>query len=41
MKMTINFVNILDRNCPLGTLEIAFQSIKSSKFVREHAPTPS
>ena len=41
MKMTINLVNILDRNCPLRTLEMAFQSIKSSKFVGEHAATNS
>ena len=27
--------------CPLRTLEMAFQSIKSSKFVGEHAPTNS
>ena len=39
--ITINLVNILDRNCPLRTQEMAFQSIKNSKFVGEQAPTNS
>ena len=30
--MTIDLENILDRICPLRTLEIAFQSTKISKF---------
>ena len=30
--MTIDLVNIWDKNCPLRTLEMAFQRIKSSKF---------
>ena len=32
IKITINLANILDRNCPLRTLEMVFQSIKTSKF---------
>ena len=30
--MTIDLENILDRICPLRTLEMAFQSTKISKF---------
>ena len=30
--MTIDLENILDRICPLGTLEMAFQTTKISKF---------
>ena len=30
--MTINLVNILVKNCPLRTLEMAFQQIKISNF---------
>ena len=32
IKMTIDLENILDRICPLRTLEMAFQSTKISKF---------
>ena len=32
LKMTIDLMNILDRFFPLKTLEVAFQSIKISKF---------
>ena len=28
----INFSDILDRNCPLWTIEMLFQTIKISKF---------
>ena len=38
MKMTIDLANILDRNCPLSTLEMAIESIKISKLSRD--PTP-
>ena len=31
-KMTIDLVNILDKNCLLRTLEMAFRRINSSKF---------
>ena len=30
--MTVNLENILDRICPLRTLETAFQNTKISKF---------
>ena len=36
--MTIDLENILDRICPLRTLETAFQSTKISKFSREACP---
>ena len=32
MKITIDLANILDKNCPLRTLEMAFQSIKILKL---------
>ena len=39
MKLTINLANILDRNYPLRTLEMAqFQNIKIQNFLGEHAP---
>ena len=38
--MTIDLENILDRICPLRTLEMAFQSTKISKFLGEYAPRP-
>ena len=36
--MTIDLVNILDKNCPLRTPEMAFQRIKSSKFSGGECP---
>ena len=36
--MTINLVNILDKNCLLRTLEMAFQRIQFSIFSGENAP---
>ena len=36
--MTIDVVNILDKNCPLRTPEMAFQRIKSSKFSGGECP---
>jgi len=41
MKLTINLANILDRNYPLRTLEMAFQNIKKQNFMGQHAPTTS
>ena len=41
IKRTIDLENILDRICPLRTLEMAFQSTKISKFSgRESPQTP-
>ena len=37
--MTSNLANILDRNYPLRTLEMAFQNIKMQTFLGQHAPT--
>ena len=36
--MTLNLENILDRICPLRTLEMAFQSTKISKFSGGECP---
>ena len=38
--MTIDLENILDRICPLRTLEMAFQSTKISKFSGGADPDP-
>ena len=38
--MTIDLENILVRICPLRKLEMAFQSIKISKFTGEGCPKP-
>ena len=35
-----NLANTLDRNCPLRTLEMAFQSIKISKLSGDPPPPP-
>ena len=40
IKMTIDLENILVRICPLRKLEMAFQSIKISKFSGEVCPNP-
>ena len=37
-KMTIDLVDILDKNCPLRTPEMAFQRIKSSKYSGGECP---
>ena len=36
--MIINLANILDKNCPLGTLEMAFQRIQFSVFSGAECP---
>ena len=36
--MTINLANMLDKNCPLTTLEMAFQRIKLSIFSGGECP---
>ena len=36
--MAINLVNIFDKNCPLRTLEMAFQRIQFSVFFGENTP---
>ena len=36
--MAINLVNIFDKNCPLRTLEMAFQRIQFSISSGENAP---
>ena len=36
--MAIDLVDILDKNCPLRTPEMAFQRIKSSKFSGGECP---
>ena len=38
--MTIDLENILDRICPLRTLEMVFQSTKISKFSGGACPRP-
>ena len=38
--MAINLVNISDKNCPLRTLEMAFQRIQFSIFSGRMPPDP-